>query len=284
MATAKTATKKTSSSTAVAKWDEELARQAAVAAATEESTATGQFFSLKSGVLSFNDAPLPNNEMAVVILDGILENVFYEGKYDSDNPQGPTCFAFGREEKTMEPHKIVIENGNSQAGASGQCAGCEMNEWGSADTGRGKACRNTRRLAMIPAGTFENGKFKAFTDEEQFENAGIAYMKLPVTSVKGYAAFVKQIAGALKRPPHAVFTKVSVRPDPSSQFKVVFEPLASISDDLLGIIMQRHEEAVASIDFPYTPFEEQERPAPKRGAKAAPPARGGKAAARPKRY
>lgn len=283
MATAKT-TKKTSTSTAVAKWDEELARQAQAAAAVEESTATGQFFSLKGGLLSFNDNPLPNNEMAVVILDGILENVFYEGKYDPDNIQGPTCFAFGREEKSMEPHKIVIESGNSQAGASGQCAGCEMNEWGSADTGRGKACRNTRRLAMVSAGTFENGKFKPFTEEEHFESAAIAFMKLPVTSVKGYAAFVKQIAGALKRPPHAIFTKVSVRPDPSSQFKVVFEPLSQVPDELLGVIMTRHEEAVASIDFPYSPFEEQERPAPKRGGKASPPARGGKAAARPKRY
>jgi hypothetical protein len=229
--------------TALAKWDEELARQAQMAAAVEESTATGQFFSLKSGVLSFNDAPLPNNEMAVIILDGVLENVYYEGKYDVDNPQGPKCFAFGRDEKELAPHKIVIEAGNSMAGASGLCAGCEMNEWGSAETGRGKACRNTRRLAMIPAGTFEVGKFKPFSNEEQLESAGIAYMKLPVTSVKGYAGFVKQIAGALKRPPHAVYTRVSVRPDPQSQFKVVFEPLSQIPDELLGVVMKRHEEA-----------------------------------------
>ena len=280
------ATKKTSTSTAVAKWDEELARQAQIAAAAEESTATGQFFSLKSGVLSFNDAPVPNNEMAVVILDSILENVYYEGKYDPDNVQGPRCFAFGRDEKTMEPHKIVVESGNSMAGASGQCAGCEMNEWGSADTGRGKACRNSRRLGMIAAGTLENGKFKQF-DDEMFETAAITFMKLPVTSVKGYAAFVKQIAGALKRPPHAIFTKVSVRPDPSSQFKVVFEPLAQVPDDLLGTIMKRHEEAQAVIEFPYTPFnEEEQKPARGRGGKAAPPARGAKAAppARGKRY
>ena len=279
------ATKKTSTSTAVAKWDEELARQAQIAAAAEESTATGQFFSLKSGVLSFNDAPVPNNEMAVVILDSILENVYYEGKYDPDNVQGPRCFAFGRDEKTMEPHKIVVESGNSMAGASGQCAGCEMNEWGSADTGRGKACRNSRRLGMIAAGTLENGKFKQF-DDEMFETAAITFMKLPVTSVKGYAAFVKQIAGALKRPPHAIFTKVSVRPDPSSQFKVVFEPLAQVPDDLLGTIMKRHEEAQAVIEFPYTPFnEEEQKPARGRGAKAAPPSRSKAApAGRGKRY
>lgn len=266
MATAKSKT------TAVAKWDEELARQAELAAGMEDSTATGQFFGLKSGQLTFNDAPLPNNEMAVIILDGILENVYYEGKYDLDTPQGPVCFAFGRDEKTMAPHKIVIEASNQQCGASGLCHGCDMNEFGTAEVGRGKACRNTRRLAMIPAGTFDNGKFKAFTDESHFESAGIAFMKLPVTSVKGYAAFVKQVAGALKRPPHAIFTKVKVVSDPKSQFKVTFEPLSQVPDDLLGAVMQRHEEAKSVIDFPYTPFEEEEAPPPRRGAKAAKPA------------
>lgn len=283
MATAKTTKPKTSSSTAVAKWDEELARQAQIAAAVEESTATGQFFSLKSGVLSFNDNPLPGNEMAVVILDSILETVYYEGKYDSDNPQGPVAFAFGREEKTLTWHE------NSAPEFAGKlCSESEVCEWGSSDTGRGKAARETRRLAMIPAGTFDNGKFKAFTDEGQFETAAIAYMKLPVTSVKGYAAFVKQVVGALKRPPHAIFTKVKVVPDANSQFKVLFEPLSQVPDDLLGIIMQRHEEAQASIEFPYPRYDEVEaaKPAPRgRGAKAAPPARGKAAAApRGKRY
>lgn len=277
--------KKKTTSTALVKWDEELAKQAQMAAAVEESTATGSFFSLKGGQLSFNDAPLPNNEMAVIILDGVLENVYYGSEYDPDNVQSPICFAFGRDEKTMEPHKVVIEAGNSQAGASGRCAECEMNQWGSAERGRGKACRNSRRLAMIPGGTFENGRFKPLTDAEQLEQAGIAYMKLPVTSVKGYAAFVKQIAGALKRPPHAIFTKVSVRPDPNTQFKVVFEPLTQVPDSLLGVIMKRHEEAKASIEFPYMPADETEAPAPRgKSGKAAPPARGKATPARNKRY
>ena len=275
------ATAKTSKSTAEVKWDEELARQAQVAAAVEESTATGQFFSLKSGVLSFNDNPLPNNEMAVVILDGILETVYYEGKYDPDSPQGPTAFAFGRDEKTLTWHE------NSAPEFAGKlCCESEVCEWGSADTGRGKAARETRRLAMVPAGTFDNGKFKAFGDEDQFESSAISYMKLPVTSVKGYAAFVKQVAGALKRPPHGIFTRVKVVPDPSSQFKVIFEPLGQVPNELLGIVMKRHEEAVASIEFPYAAFDENaSKPAPRgRGGKAAPPSRGAQSGGRGKRY
>lgn len=272
MATTKKAA--ASKSTALIKWDEELAKQAEIAASMEANTGGGQFFSTKGGILSWQGAPLPGNQMAVIILDSIFENVYYEGRYDPDTPQSPTCFAFGRDEKTMRPHQIVIDAGDHQ---HDQCAGCPMNEFGSAETGRGKACRNTRRLAMIPAGTFNAaGKFELIEDEEHFASTAIGFMKLPVTSVKGYSSFVKQVAGALRRPPFGIVTKVKIVPDPKSQFKVVFEPIMTVPDELLGIIMQRHEEAKSIIDFPYQPNDEEDAPA-KRGS------RGSRAAAKPAR-
>jgi len=253
MATKKPAASKT---TALVKWDEELARQAEVAAGMEANTGGGQFFSAKGGILTWQDAPLPNNQMAVVIIDSVLENVYYEGRYDPDTPQGPTCFAFGREEKSLAPHQIVIDAGNQQCGTSGLCAGCDMNEFGTAEVGKGKACRNTRRLGMIPAGTFNAaGKFELIDDEEHFESTAVGFMKLPVTSVKGYASFVKQVAGALKRPPFGIVAKVKVVPDPKSQFKVIFEPIMSLPDELMGAIIKRHEEVAAVIEFPYQPNE-----------------------------
>lgn len=259
-------------STAIVRWDEELAKQATVAAGMEANTGGGQFFSSRGGILAWQEAPLPNNQMAVVILDSILENTFYEGRYDPETPQGPTCFAFGRDEKTLAPHTVVIESGNEQCGASGLCAGCPMNEFGTAEVGRGKACKNTRRLGMIPAGTFgKDGKFELNEDVEHYATTAVGFMKLPVTSVAGYASFVKQIAGALHRPPFGIVTKVKVIPDPKSQFKVVFEPIMSLPDELMGAIMKRHEEVKATIDFPYQPREEE----------AAPPARGSRAAVKP---
>jgi hypothetical protein len=261
----KMATKK---STAVMKWDEELAKQAEIAAAMEESTASGQFFSLKGGILSWNDAPVPNNHMGVIILDSILENVYYEGEYDPEVPQSPTCYAFGRDDKTIKPHQNVVDAGNSMAGASGLCNGCEMNEWGSADRGKGKACRNSRRLALIPAGNFnQSGKFELTEEAEHFETASVGFMKLPVTSIKGYASFVKQIAEAMKRPPHGVVTKIKVMPDPKNQFKVTFEPLMTVPNSVMGAIMKRHKDMSGLIEFPYSPPEEETGSKPKKGAK-----------------
>ncbi len=271
------ATKSKPTTTAIAKWDEELAREAEIAANMEANTAGGQFFSTKSGVLSWNDAQLPDNQMAVIILDSIMENDFYEGEYDPKNPVPPLCFAFGRDEKAMAPHKIVIEAGNAQHEG---CQGCEWNEFGTADKGRGKACKNTRRLAMIPAGTLTaDGRFTPFDDVAKFESAAPGFMRLPVTSVRGYASFVKQVAGALKRPPYGVFTKVKVVPDAKNQYQVTFEALGKVGDELMPTVHQRHQELMATIDFPYALAEEQPAPPPPRatrGRAATAPARGGK--------
>lgn len=255
--------KKTSKT--IARWDDELAKQAEIAADMEANTGGGQFFSIKGGILSWQDSPLPNNEMAVIILDSIFETVYYEGEYDPDTPQSPTAFAFGRDEKEMRWHE------NSDPEFAGQlCSDTWVCEWGSADRGRGKAARETRRLGMIPAGTFDrSGDLELFEEEDHFAKTTVGYMKLPVTSVKGYANFVRQVAGALKRPPFGIVTRVSVVSDPKTQFKVIFEPLEKVDDKLMPVIMQRREEVMEVIDFPYQI--EEEEPAPKTSRKAQQP-------------
>lgn len=262
------ARKKPATGKAVATWDEELAKQAEIAAGMEVNTGGGQFFSIKGGNLSWQDAPMPNNEMAVIILDYIFETVYYEGRYDPDVPQSPVAFAFGRDEKELRWHE------NSDPEFAGElCSSSSICEWGSADTGKGKAARETRRLAMVAAGQFNrDGSFELFDDPDHFAKTTIGFMKLPVTSVKGYASFVKQVAGALKRPPFGVITRVSVVPDAKNQFRVLFESLQKVPDELMAAIMERREEAMATIDFPYSREEVVEAPPPRSRAAKKPAA------------
>lgn len=264
MAAKKAAPKKSKSkSKQVVTWDDELAKYATAAAEMEKNTGGGQFFSLQGGTLSWQDAPIPNNEMVVVILDAIFENVYYEGRFDPDNPAPPTCFAFARDEDELAPHDVIVKAGQNQI--EDFCVNCEHAQWGTADTGRGKACSNTRRLAMIPAGKFDrNGELEIF-DESHFAKTEIGFMKLPVTSVKGYASFVKQVAGSLKRPPFGIITRVEVIPDSKTQFRVMFEPVEKLGNDAIEVIMERREEAMSTIDFPYPlEFDAPEKPARKK--------------------
>lgn len=261
-----------STSTEVANWDEELALAADASAKMESSTTTGAMFSIKSGVLSWNDSPIENNQMAVVITDAILENVAYESDFDADNPSPPRCFAFGRVSEDMRPFSTVIALGQQ---VNDTCAGCEYNKFGTADKGRGKKCRNIRRLAIIPAGMLDgHGKFTMEKDPASFDTATMGFMKLPVTSTTGFAAYVKMLAATMRRPPHGVFTKIKVVPDAKSQFKVLFEPLGLIPNSIMGKVIERHKEAVGSIEQPYNLDLEEEKPAAKGKAKA--PIRGKK--------
>jgi len=265
---------KVSKSKALVAWDEELAKHADVASAMEANAGGGQFFGLRGGQLTWQEAPLKDNQMAVIILDSILETVYYEGAYNPDVPQSPVAFAFGRDEKSMRWHE------NSAPEFAGQlCSESDVCQWGSADVGRGKAARETRRLGMIPAGQFtRDGKFEMIEDLEHYESATVGFMKLPVTSVKGFASFVKQISETLRRPPFGIVAKVKVVPDPKSQFRVLFEPIMNVPDELLEVVLKRHKEVAAMIDFPYQPMEEEQAPPPRRGAQRPAPSR---AAAKP---
>jgi hypothetical protein len=237
----------------VNKWDEELARQAQMAASIEESVIVGgNFVSTRGGRLSFNGGEVPGNKLNVIILDHILENHYYTGRFDPDTPQSPVCFAFGRTEVEMAPHEKATE---PQAEA---CKGCPLNEFGSADTGKGKACKNIRRLALIPEDAIED-----------LEGVQVAYFKVPVTSVKAWAGYIQQLANVLRRPPFAVVTEISIVPDAKTQFKVQFKLVSQIDDgDHLAALLAKKNEMAETIAFPYAPPSEEEEKVPFRGGKS----------------
>jgi hypothetical protein len=237
----KAALTKSSTSTAVIPWEQEFETATIAAAEMEKNTGGGQFFSTQGGVLSFGGQSIKNNRMSVIILDSMFENIFYEGKYDPQNPTPPTCFAFGYEEDTLAPHKVVKDLGQDQ---NPQCRGCPMNAWASADTGRGKACRNTRRLALLAAGSLDDND--VFTPERDFSAYGklpLGSLKIPVTSVNGYGSFVKMITSTLRRPPHGVFTRITMVPDPKTQFKLLFEAIGPVPEAAYRAYSHRLSEA-----------------------------------------
>lgn len=241
----------------VNKWDSQLAEMGQQAAATEDSASSGgTFIGTKGGRLSYNGGEVPGNKMNVVVLDHILENAFYEGAYDKDNPAPPVCFAFGRDAKTMVPHEL------SASPQCETCKDCEWNKFGTAATGRGKACKNIRRLALIT----EDGL-------DDVAGAEVAYLKTPVTSGKAWTGYVKNLNDVFKKHPLAFVTEIASVPK-DENFEFLFKNVAQVTDGpTLGELMAKHEIVKEQIEFPYQPAEEA--PAPKKAAprRAAPPAR-----------
>jgi len=217
---------------------ERLAAQAKAAAATERP-AVGRI-SLKSGVMSYGGTAMPGNKTEAVVVASVYRNVFYAGRYDANNIVNPNCFASSESDKGMAPHSNVAEPEHAT------CDGCPNNEWGSdPNGGRGKACKQTRRLVLIPGHAVEGGAGAVNTAE-------LAIMDLPVTSVKNYSSYVNSLAASANVPPFAAVAEISVTPDAKTQFKVNFKPMRVVpSEELLTAIEARMSSALALGLEPY---------------------------------
>lgn len=275
--------------TALSTWVEKMAEQAKIAQGMQGTVGVGgKFLSLKSGILALSGSPYPTNQVAVVVLDDKLENVYYEGAYDESNPQPPKCFAFGTDPKAMQPDEVCVNAGSAEgstdedvdagrAEAVGMCHGCPKNEWGTAAVGKGKACRNTHRLALLIVGSYDlKGNLTLKDDLATYQDQEVVYLRLPVTSAAAWSNYVRGLSQQLARPPHGVITNIQVVPDVKTQFKLVFhglQNLEDVSEDLVEPIMTRHDQQDQLTAFPYQAWEPAPVAAPpKRGAAAARPA------------
>ena len=244
-------------STQVANWEEQMKQDAQIASNMESRVAATQFFSTKGGVLKFNDTAIPGNEMAVIIADYITEKAWYEEDFDPENPQTPGCFAFTRGDGSdMEHHEDATNpqhDGPCCETRPGADDGCDWDKFGSAERGQGKACKDGRRLALLPAGRKEGTEWIINEDPEWYEAEELALLRIPPTSLKAWAKYVKQLAGALGRPPYGVITLIQMVPDPKNQFAFTFTALGNIPDAIGGVIMARHRQCQEPkvIDFPY---------------------------------
>lgn len=238
---------------AIVKWDEELAKLAKDST-TKMELATAKFISIRGGNLTFGGADVPDNELRCVILAYTLENQYYEGRFDPNTPQVPVCYSFGLDKDEMVPHDASSNKQNDN------CATCPLNEYESDPKGgKGKACKNVIRLALI-----------AESDLEDLTSAEIVYMKVPVTSVKNFLAYAKkQIGEVIKRPFWSVITQIKVEQDDDTAVKVHFTLAEKIEDsDLFTPLKDMYDANTESINFPYPEVSERTAKPAKGKAKA----------------
>ena len=264
---------------AVTNWKEGLKKEAEVAKGMEAGVGSSNFFSLKGGKLTYNDNQLPDNAMIVSVVDYVLENTFYDEDYDPDNPASPVCYAFGTDEDTMGPHE---ESPDPQAE---KCAECPHNVFGSADRGRGKACRNSRRLALTDAGTYNDSDgWQVMPDlPEHFDSSEIVFLKIPPTSLRAWAAYVKEVAAFHEVPPIGVLTHIAVEDDDKDQFHVNFRHVRAITDDEAAVLIPKRDalRSMGALEQPYQQIDEaEEPPKKKRGAKKPAAKRGARGGSR----
>jgi len=218
---------------AVITWEDELKAYAQEAAEREQ--ADTPVFSFRSGIMSLSNEIIPGNEVSVIVLDALYENSYYSGNYDPDNVVEPDCHAINHSNTEMAP---------GPGGESENCHQCPHNQFKTAKNGKGKACKNGRRLYVIPAGRIVDGRFTPPKEVSDLEGR-ISIMRLPVTSGKLFSEYTKKLTSTVNRPPFGVYTRVKVVPDQHTQFKVLFSLLDVVPSDFGQVIMTRVKDALS---------------------------------------
>jgi len=201
--------------------------------------------SLKSGVMTIGGEAVPGNEMDCIIVASVTENSYYDTRYDPDVKTNPACYAIGEgRAEDLEPYP------DSERKQSDACSSCEKFEWGSdPNGGRGKACKERRRLALMPA----DG------------SAEMCLLSIPPTSLKNWSNHVRSIIATTGMSPAGVITKIKTVPSAKNQFEVRFSIVGNVPEHSLPTIMSKKADALETLLAPYPPIEEAEnKPAKKR--------------------
>lgn len=219
------------------KWDEELAKHAKEASSLERPALSQ--ISLRAGVMTYQKQPVPGNKLDVVVIASAFEKKYFTGAFNPDKYEAPACYALSLTGDGMIPH----EDAKDKQGVD--CASCPKNQWGSQGAGKkGKACKEVRRLALLPAGQVAAGSIAS---------AELAVLSVPVTSAKNWANYVNVIAAEYSRPPWGMLTEVSTIPDAKTQFQVKFAAKGLVEEQYLGAI---HKRITSAQDVLLTPYDD----------------------------
>jgi hypothetical protein len=102
-------------------------------------------------VLMRDDGDGPRSSMEVVLIKAAnaISKTYYEGGWEDGSSAPPDCWSTdGQKPDPASPKKQCST-----------CAGCPHNAFGSSNTGKGKACQDNKRLAVVPVADIENGLY-----------------------------------------------------------------------------------------------------------------------------
>jgi hypothetical protein len=159
------------------------------------------------GALPANKISLKNKEFTLpdgqkgkqlecVILDFAWFMVNYPGAFNANNPQQPNCFALGRDNPdsgNLKPYETAADKQHDN------CKECPKNQWKSAPSGNGKACKNQRRLIVVPA--------------DMDPKAEPMTMYVSPSGLRYFDAYVSRLQNEHKLLPVQVITRISFDPN-----------------------------------------------------------------------
>ena len=166
------------------------------------------------------DGPRGSIDVVIVRANANLSKTWYENGWDESNSNPPDC---------ASANGVTPDNGVPKKQAT-VCAMCPRNAWGSAPNGgKGKACGDHRRLAVVPLTDLTNEHF-----------GGPLLLRCPAASLQDMAAFDARYK-QLGYPYFTMGIKISF--DPQESFpKFQFAAIRPLAEPEAQIIVQLRDD------------------------------------------
>lgn len=203
---------------------QQLARQNEAAKSLRSG---GSYITFKNANLKVDGISIPENQLNVRVLAVISERAYYSKPFDADAVQVPDCYSLN---DTM-PHD------DAASPQADHCGDCPHNKWGSAKQGKGKSCRESARVVVVPANVPVNAA-------QQYT------AKIPITSLGTVTSFTSRCGQANKLMGEFV-TKLSCVEDNKSFFKVHLTPVEVTADMDIAMLLKAQN---AAYDLAMTPY------------------------------
>lgn len=181
--------------TAVVDIQAEMEKQALAIASRISAPSGDRIRITQQKTFKFPDGTEHPGPCEFVIVDFAAANFLYTTPYTEGEATPPDCFALGLDANTMVP------SANSPNKQAELCAVCPQNQFKSAPNGRGKACRNTRLLAVLPP--------------DATEETPLWLLSLSPTAIKAFDDYASTVARTFKAPPSKVISTIGFDPTAS---------------------------------------------------------------------
>lgn len=172
------------------------------------------------------DGPMGSLELILLKANPHLSKTWYENGWDENSTNPPDC---------SSANGVVPDNGVPKK-QSATCATCPRNQWGTAPNGgKGKACGDHRRIAIVPADDIPNETF-----------GGPMLLRCPAASLQDLASFDAKY----KQAGYPYFSlRVKVSFDPKESYpKLVFSAVRPLTEAEGKLVMAlRNSDAVARV-------------------------------------
>ena len=181
-------------------------------------------------------------KIRVLILASTPVNVFYDGAFDPEIKTAPLCWSVAPVDDRGVPaaRETMCPMGPESNHQSKDCAHCALNEFGSAENGRGKACRNAQRCLVLPLpGDGEE------LSAPIIEAIPPMLLSIPPTSLRAFGWYAKGIVAQYKLPAFAVATSiVATASGKRGGFVLEFEQDSKPLTALFGSILAKRGEGL----------------------------------------